>query len=39
MIEKGVKGGVWHAMHRYVAANNKYRKNYHEDNESSYIMY
>ena len=29
MVEKGIRGGICHAIHRYFAkANNKYMKNY-----------
>ena len=28
MVEKGIGGGICHAIHRYAAANNKYMKNY-----------
>ena len=28
MIEKGIKGGICHPIHRYVKASNKYIKNY-----------
>ena len=24
MVEKGIRGGICHAIHRYVNANNKY---------------
>ena len=27
MVEKGIRGGICHAMHRYAEANNKYMKN------------
>ena len=39
MIEKGIRGDICHAAHSYAKANNKYLKNYHKNNESSYIGY
>ena len=39
MVEKGIRGGISHAIHRYAAGNNKKMKNDNKDNESSYIMY
>ena len=39
MIEKGSRGGICHAIHRFAKANNKYMKNYNEKEESSYIQY
>ena len=39
MVEKVVTGGICHAIHRYVDANNKYMKNYDKSKESSYLMY
>ena len=39
MVEKGTRGGICHAIHRYAKANNKYMKNYDEKEESSYIQY
>ena len=39
MIEKGIRGRISHAMYRYATANNKYRKNYDKNIESSYLMH
>ena len=28
MVEKGIRGGICHAIHQYAKANNKYMKDY-----------
>ena len=33
MVEKGIRGGVYHSIYRYTKANNKYTKNFDEDKE------
>ena len=38
MVEKGTRGGICQAIHRYSKANNKYMKNYDKD-IISYLMY
>ena len=39
MVDKGIRGGICYAIHRYAKANNKYMKNYDKNKESSYIQY
>ena len=39
MVEKGISGGISHAIQRYAKANNKYMKNYDENEESSFFEY
>ena len=39
MVEKGIRGGICHAIHRYVKANNRYLENYDKNIISSYLMY
>ena len=39
MVEERIRGGICHSIHRYAKANNKYMKNYNNNEESSYIQY
>ena len=39
MVEKGIRSGICHAIHRYSKVNNKYMKNYYKNKESSYLQY
>ena len=39
MAEEGIRAGICHSIHRYTKANNKYMKNYNNNEESSYIQY
>ena len=39
IIEKGIRGRICHAIHRYTEANNKYMKNSVKNKESSYLKY
>ena len=37
MVEKGIRGGMCQATHKYVKANNKYMNNYDVNQETSYL--
>ena len=39
MVEKGIRGRICQAIHRYAKANNKYMNNYDKSIESSYLMF
>ena len=39
MVQKGIRGGICHAINRYAKANNKYMKHYDKNKESSFLMY
>ena len=39
MAEKGIRGEICHAIHRYAKGNNKYMKNYDKNIISSYLEY
>ena len=38
MVEKGIRGGIYHTIHRYAEANNKYMKDF-EKNKELYLIY
>ena len=39
MVEKRIRGGIRHGIHRYAKANSKYMKDYDKNKESSYLKY
>ena len=39
MLEKGIRGGISQAIHKYAKGNNKYMKNYNKNITSSYLQY
>ena len=39
MVEKGIRGEICHAIHRYAKANNKYTKDYNKSTTSSCLVY
>ena len=39
MAEKGIRGGICNAIHRYAKTNSKYMKNYDKNEESSFLEY
>ena len=39
MAEKAIKGRKYDVLHTYAKANNKYKKKYDKNIESSYLMY
>ena len=39
IIEKGIRGGMCHAIHWYVKATNKYMKDDDKNKESSYLKH
>ena len=39
MVQKGIRGGICDAIHKYAKANNKYMKDHDKNKESTYLKY
>ena len=39
MVEKGIRGGIYHSIHQYAEANGKYMKGYNKNKEASNLNY
>ena len=39
MVEKGIRGGICHAVYQYAKANKKYMRDYNKNKESSYLKH
>ena len=39
MVEKGIREGICHAIHRYAKVKNKYMKDYGKNKESWYFKH
>ena len=39
MVEKGIRGGMYQATHKYAKANNKYMNSYDPNQETFYLQY
>ena len=39
ITEKGIRGGICHAIYRYAKENNEHMKNYNKNIALSYLMY
>ena len=39
IVEKGIRGGICHAVYWYVKANSKYMKDYDKNKESIYLKF
>ena len=37
MVEKGIRGGICHAIDRYAKVNTKYMNDYDKNKDSSYL--
>ena len=39
MVEKGIRGGIYHTIYQYAKVNNKYTKDYDKNKKSLYPQY
>ena len=39
IVEKGIRGGIYHPIYRYPKANDKYMADYDKNKELSYVQY
>ena len=39
IVEKGIRGGIYHTIYRYVKANNKHMKDCDKNRELSWLQY
>ena len=39
LLEEGIRGGICHSVFRHAKANNRYMKDYDENQESSFLIY
>ena len=39
MVQKGIRGGICDAIHKYAKANNKYMDDHDKNKESTYLKY
>ena len=39
IVEKGIRGGIYHPIYQYAKANDKYMADYDKNKELSYIQY
>ena len=39
IVEKSIRGGIFHSIYEYAKANNKLMKDYDKNEESSYLQY
>ena len=39
MVEKGIRGEIYHCIYRYAKANKKYKHDYDKNKELSYLQH